>query len=207
VLRFTDRATGIATSPNPLVRLLRTQVVPRLARLALRSKRGRALVYRTLSQLAIHYRHSPAIEEGQPALHRGPKAGDRLPDARIARDGQTSLAAGSARHADLPPPPLRIPHRLGPQQSSHARRPLRGLVSIHRLAREAAPGVLHDVDGQAFARLGVDRGAHFLVRPDGYVACRSGDPDLNGLERYLARWLPGAEATSTAETNAVHARV
>jgi hypothetical protein len=32
-----------------------------------------------------------------------------------------------------------------------------GLVAIHRLFREAAPAVLHDVNGQAFARLGVER--------------------------------------------------
>jgi hypothetical protein len=70
------------------------------------------------------------------------------------------------------------------------------------LAREAAPGVLHDVDGQAFARLGVERAAHFLVRPDGYVAYRSGSADLNGLQRYLAGWLPGAGAAPTAETSA-----
>jgi 2-polyprenyl-6-methoxyphenol hydroxylase-like FAD-dependent oxidoreductase len=201
VLRFTDRATGIVTSPRPLVRLMRTQVVPRLAPLALRSKRGRALVYRTLSQLAIRYRHSPAAEEGQPAPHRGPKAGDRLPDARIVRDGQTSwlqealatptfhlLLCGSPVHWNT--------NQIAALQDRYA-----GLVAIHRLAREAAPSVLHDVDGHAFARLGVERAAHFLIRPDGYVGYRSGSPDLNGLERYLARWLPGAEATSTAESN------
>jgi Aromatic-ring hydroxylase, C-terminal len=182
---------------------MRTQVVPRLAPLALRSKRGRALVYRTLSQLAIRYRHSrPAVEEGQPAPHRGPKAGDRLPDARIARDGQTSwlqetlatptfhlLLCGSPADWDA--------NQVAALQHSYA-----GLVSIHRLAREAAPGVLHDADGHAFARLGVERVAHFLVRPDGYVGYRSGGPDLNGLRRYLARWLPGAGAASTAESNA-----
>jgi hypothetical protein len=207
VLRFTDRATRITTSQSPLVRLMRTQVVPRLAPHALRSKRGRVLVYRTLSQLAIRYRHSPAVEDGQPAPRRGPKAGDRLPDARIARDGQTSwlqealathtfhlLLCGSALEWDR--------NQVAALQDRYA-----GLVAIHRLAREAAPGVLHDVDGHAFARLGVERAAHFLVRPDGYVAHRSGGRDLNGLDRYLARWLPGAGAVSIAESNVVRARV
>jgi hypothetical protein len=90
VLRFTDRATRIATSPSAIVRVMRTHLVPRLAPLGLRSKRGRPLVYRTLSQLAISHRHNPVVEEGQPTLRRGPKAGDRFPDARIARDGQTT---------------------------------------------------------------------------------------------------------------------
>jgi hypothetical protein len=75
------------------------------------------------------------------------------------------------------------------------------------LAREAAPGVLHDVDGQAFARLGVERTAHYLVRPDGYVAYRSGSADLNGLQHYLGRWLPAAGAAPTAESPQDHARV
>jgi 2-polyprenyl-6-methoxyphenol hydroxylase-like FAD-dependent oxidoreductase len=202
VLRFTDRATRIATSPSPVIRLMRTQVVPRLAPLALRSKRGRALVYRTLSQLAIRYRHSPAVEEGQPALHRGPKAGDRLPDARIAREGHTSwlqeaLATPTFHLLLCGSPADWDGNQVAALQDRHT-----GLVTIHRLAREAAPGVLHDVNGHAFARLGVERAAHFLVRPDGYIGYRSGSLDLNGLERYLARWLPGAGAASNAESNA-----
>jgi hypothetical protein len=69
-----------------------------------------------------------------------------------------------------------------------------GLVAIHRLTREAAPGVLHDSDGTALARLGVDQVSHYLVRPDGYVAYRCAGSELLGVERYLARWLPGAGA-------------
>jgi 2-polyprenyl-6-methoxyphenol hydroxylase-like FAD-dependent oxidoreductase len=201
VLRFTDRATRVVTSPNPLVRVMRTDVVPRLAPLALRSKRGRARVYRMLSQLAIRYRHSSAVEEGRPALRRGPKAGDRLPDVRIARDGHTSwlqeALATPTFHLLLCGSPVDWDgNQVAALQDRYA-----GLVAIHRLAREAAPAVLHDIDGKAFARLGVKRAAYFLVRPDGYVGYRSGGTDLSGLERYLARWFPGAGAASTAESN------
>jgi 2-polyprenyl-6-methoxyphenol hydroxylase-like FAD-dependent oxidoreductase len=207
VLRFTDRATRVVTSPNPLVRLMRTQVVPRITPLALRSKRGRARVYRTLSQLAIRYRHSPAVEEGEPALHQGPKAGDRLPDARIARDGHSTwlqeALATPTYHLLLCGSPIDWDrNHLEALQDRYA-----GLVSIHRLAREAAPAFLHDVDGEAFARLGVEDASHFLVRPDGYVGYRSGGPDLNGLERYLARWIPGARTASTTESNTKFTRV
>jgi hypothetical protein len=183
---------------------MRTQVVPRLAPRALRSKSGRALAYHTLAQLAIRYRHSPAVEEGQPTLRRGPMAGGRLPDARIVRDGQTSwlqealatltfhlLLCGSPADWDR--------NQVAALQDRYA-----GLVAIHHVAREAARGVLHDVHGQAFARLGVERTAQYLVRPDGYIGHRSGGPALNGLERYLARWLPGAGAASTAESSATH---
>jgi len=206
VLRFTDRATQITTSASPLVRLLRTQVVPRLAPLALRSKRGRARVYRTLSQLAIRYRRSPAVEEGQPALRRGPKAGDRLPDARIARDGHIfwlhEALATSSYHLLL----CRSPGDWDGNHVAALQDRYAGLVAIHRLAREAAPGVLHDLDGHAFARLGVERAAHILVRPDGYVGYSSGGADLNGLERHLARWLPGAAYPATRQQLAAKTR-
>jgi hypothetical protein len=67
-----------------------------------------------------------------------------------------------------------------------------GLLAVRRLARDAAPGALHDLDGQAFARLGVDGAAQYLVRPDGHIGYRIGGKDLSGVERYLAHWLPGA---------------
>src|SRR5215831_5533399 len=89
VIRFTDRAARIATSESRILRLVRTQLAPRLAPILLRSSRARAYGFRTLAQLRINYRHSPAVQEGEPTLNRGPKAGDRLPDARIARDGSS----------------------------------------------------------------------------------------------------------------------
>jgi hypothetical protein len=67
-----------------------------------------------------------------------------------------------------------------------------GLLAAHRLTRDAAPGVVHDVDGQALARLGVDRAAPYLIRPDGHIGYRSVGTELGGVDRYLARWLPGA---------------
>ena len=70
-----------------------------------------------------------------------------------------------------------------------------GLVALHRLASEAAPGVLHDLDGQAFARLGVAGAAQYVVRPDGHIGYRSGGTDLGAVERYLARWLAGSDAS------------
>lgn len=61
---------------------------------------------------------------------------------------------------------------------------------MHHLTREAAPGALHDVDGQAFTRLGVEQAAHYLIRPDGHVGYRAAGTDLDGLQRHLAHWLP-----------------
>jgi hypothetical protein len=71
-----------------------------------------------------------------------------------------------------------------------------GLVEVHRLARDATPGDLEDAGGQTLARLGVERAAQFLIRPDGHIGYRCGGTDLRGLERYLARWLLAPEASS-----------
>jgi 2-polyprenyl-6-methoxyphenol hydroxylase-like FAD-dependent oxidoreductase len=193
VLRFTNRAFTVATSTNPLVRLARTQL-PRLAPLALRATPVRAAAFRAVAQLAIDYRHSPAASNGPDPPRRGPKAGDRLPDAHLLRDRQrTTLHAATAApsfHLLLCGPTDSWP---APATTALTRRHA-GLVAVHHLSREPAPAALHDPDGTALRRLGLDpagtRIAHYLVRPDGYIAYRAGGTDLTGLHAYLARWLP-----------------
>jgi FAD binding domain len=190
VVRLSDRAFSVATSTNPLIRTLRTRLVPRLLPALLRLDRGVASGFRTVSQLGIGYRSSPAVEEGHPRLRRGPRAGDRLPDGRITRDGQAcwlgeALAAPCfhlllcGRAGDWHPSQLSALHRRYPD-----------MLAVRHLTREATPGALQDLDGQVFARLGVNSAAQYLIRPDGHVGYRAGGDDLAGLQRYLARWLP-----------------
>jgi hypothetical protein len=152
----------------------------------------RAFGFRTVSQLRIHYRDSPAVDEGRPALRRGPRAGDRLPDARIVARGreswlQEALATPGYQLLLCGPVGSWNLDELVALGDRYA-----GLVAVHRLAREAAADVLHDVRGEAFVRLGVEQSAQYLVRPDGYIGYRSSGTDLRGLQLYLARWLPGA---------------
>jgi 2-polyprenyl-6-methoxyphenol hydroxylase-like FAD-dependent oxidoreductase len=190
VVRFTDRAYVVATSTNPLLRALRTRLVPRVLPLALRFDRAVASGFRTVSQLNIRYRSSPAVQEGRPTLRRGPRAGDRLPDARTARDGQEcwlgEALAAPGFHLLLCGPP----GDWHPSQLTALRHRYPDALTVHYLTREATPGALEDLDGRVFARLGVDGTAQYLVRPDGHVGYRCGGDDLAGLQRYLARWLP-----------------
>jgi 2-polyprenyl-6-methoxyphenol hydroxylase-like FAD-dependent oxidoreductase len=194
VLRFTDRAFTIATSANSLVGLLRAHVAPRLIGAVLRSVRGRAVGFRALSQLAIGYRASPAVHDGEPRLRPGPRAGDRLPDAPVSLDGRPltlhrSLAAPafhlllSGSPGDWPAEDAEV---LGGRDAA--------LVHVHRLMRTPRPGALVDVDGHAHRRLGVDgahRVCHHLIRPDGHIAYRAAGTDLGGLQAHLDRWLTG----------------
>ena len=190
VVRFTDRAFSVATSTNSLIRALRTRVVPQVLPLGLRFDRAVAAGFRTVAQLNIGYRHSPAVEEGDPRLRRGPRAGDRLPDARISRDGQECWLGVALA---TPGFHLLLFGQVGdwhPSQLTTLRHRYADTLAVHHLTRTAAPGALHDLHGQAFARPGVNDRAQYLIRPDGHVGYRAGGDDLAGLQRYLARWLP-----------------
>ncbi len=199
LLFVTDRLFALfakTASGSPLVAGVRRMVGSRLLPWIVSSRRLRALAFRAVSELSIHYRKSPAVAEGQPRLRHGPKAGERLPDASVRQEGQpTSL------HRELVGPHFHLllcgaPERWGVGQVAMLQESCGGLVAVHRLVRETRSGVLQDADGEAFPRLGVKEAAHYLVRPDGYVGFRSGGTNLNGLSRYLARWFPGLGGTS-----------
>lgn len=189
MLRFTDRAFTIATSSNPLIRTARARVVPYIAPLATRFRRVRGYAFRILAQLAIHYRHSALSAGGTRRLGRGPRPGDRLPDAPLTRNGRPSTlhaATGAPGfHLLLCGPAGQWPPSAG--ADIEARYP--GLISIHRLSRDDGPGVLLDHTGRAGRVLGVAATAtHLLVRADGHVAHRGGT-DLTPLALHLQRWL------------------
>ena len=190
VLRLTDRASTVATSTNPLVRAVRTHVAPHLLRLALGSTRGRAVSFRTLSQLGIDYRRSPAGVEGHPRLRRGPHAGDRLPDAPVTLDGRPhrlhDILATPAYHLLLAGPA----HRWPDPDTRLAGR-LTGLVDVHRLTRDPRPGALVDTRGHAHTLLGLrgpDAAGHYLVRPNGHIAHRAAGTNLAGVHTYFNTW-------------------
>ncbi|MEV0740534.1 FAD-dependent monooxygenase [Streptomyces sp. NPDC050549] len=166
VLRFTDRAFTVATSGNPAIRLARTRLAPRLVPLAVRVSGPRGRVFRTVSQLGIHYRRSPASASGSRPPGRGPCAGDRLPD--LPR-GLQAGTAGPGWHLLLAGPPhLWSDGRLAPVLAGRA-----DVLTVHRLGEQSPwPGV-----------------AHGLVRPDGYLGHVSRGADVDGLSVYLDRWL------------------
>jgi hypothetical protein len=158
---------------------------------------------------AIRYRSSPLSVEGPQAPRRGPKAGDRLPDASIVSDGHVS-----SLHAAITAPGWHLQlcgstqeWRAGQAESRWER--YGGLVHVLRVhpgdgpeAAKPEPGVLHDSTNLALQRLDVPKGvrAPYLVRPDGHVGYRSGGDNLDGLTTYL-RWVSrqlqrGAEASA-----------
>jgi len=199
VLRFTDRAFTAATSTNAIVRLARNRVVPLMLPLALRSRTGRAFAFRTLSQLGIRYRRSALSSDGPNPPRRGPRAGDRLPDAEVIRDGRpTTLHAAIAApgwHLLLCGPV----DRWAASEITRLTNRYSGLLRVHHLTTRDGPDLLYDQRGLALRRLGMSAGdsVAYVLRPDGHIGFRAGGTDLTWAARYLGRWLA---ATSRAES-------
>ena len=200
VLRFSDRAFTIATSTNPIVRFARTRLAPAVIPLALKAGAGRAYAFRTISQLNIRYRHSRLSLDGPSPPRTGPQAGDRLPDASIVQEGQPTtlhrVVAAAEWHLLLCGPA----DAWTEQTMTQIREYPTSFVTVHQLTAQNTPGALHDPTGQALRRLGLtaQHTAQYLVRPDGHVGYRAGGTDVTGLARYLGRWLPGSQ-TSTSQ--------
>jgi 2-polyprenyl-6-methoxyphenol hydroxylase-like FAD-dependent oxidoreductase len=197
LLGFTDRLFGMVTrfaSAGPLVAWFRRAVVLRVISWVLFSRGLRANAFRIVSQLGIRYRKSPAVMECEPGFRAGPKAGDRLPDARVTRNGRSSYL-----QQELAGPHLHLllcgqPDAWDSEQITELASHYAGLLRIHYLARSAVPGALVDGAGEAFARLGVDDAGQYLVRPDGHVGFRCPGRDLRRVTQYLEQWFVSAPA-------------
>ncbi|MEV0804880.1 FAD-dependent monooxygenase [Micromonospora sp. NPDC050200] len=188
VLRFTDRAFTVATSTNPLVRFARTRLAPALIPVALAPRFVRASAFRTVSQLGIGYRHSPLSVEDPSAPRKGPRAGDRLPDAPVPAGGDSAtlhqLTATPGWHLLLCGPPAAWPAAATPALDRYR-------LTVHRLPEPAGTAAARTSAARALRCLGITPGGSglFLVRPDGHIGYRAGGVDLTGLLAYLDRWL------------------
>src|SRR5438046_2634331 len=93
LLRSTDRLFGLFTrvmSGGALAAWFRRTVLTRVLPLVFRSRWLRARAFRFVSELGISYRGSPAVGESGTRSRSGARAGDRLPDARVERDGRST---------------------------------------------------------------------------------------------------------------------
>lgn len=192
LLRTTDRIFSLFTrtmSAAPFAAWIRREMVSRILPRVLRSTRLRNFAFGFVSEFRIRYRKSPVVSEGKPRLRAGPRAGDRLPDALLVRDGHPTYL-----QRELASPNVHLV--LCGEPDSWDRERLSGLAArfgpllvAHRLARRSsAAGVLVDETGEGFERLGVDEAAQYLVRPDGYIAFRCAGRDLGNADRHLEKW-------------------
>ena len=150
----TDRIFIFVTKQGRLARIVRTRIFPRVV-LALRSAAMRRFLFRTVSQIGIHYRDSPLSEGTAGRVH----GGDRLPWVEIE--------PGKDNFAPLASPAWQV-HVYGEPRGGMAE----ACTDLH-LPLAAFPW------RQEMERAGLAQGASYLLRPDGYVALADphGEPE------------------------------
>jgi 2-polyprenyl-6-methoxyphenol hydroxylase-like FAD-dependent oxidoreductase len=198
LLRYTDRVFGIfvrAMSDSALAAWVRRNVAARVLPRLLASSGVRASAFRFVSELGIHFRWSKLVAEGTPQLAAGPRAGERLPDARLVYNGTLAYL-----QAALSGPFLNLllcgpPNRWDGSKVAALAARFTSLLKVHYVAKDESPGILVDTSGDALARLGLRSDAElaqYLVRPDGYIGFRCAGSDLAQLTAWLDDWFLAA---------------
>ena len=194
LLRYTDRIFETFTrvmSAGKVATWAREVVVPHVIPRVMTASWLRAAAFRFVSELGIRYRASPLAEEGTPRLRGGPRAGDRLPDARLTMN---ALPASLQRAVAGPQFTLLLcgdPRVWEPRLRQPPGEVPPALLAVRYLSASADADGLVDLDGDTSRLLGADDGAQYLIRPDGYIGFRCAGYDLAAVDTYLRRWLAG----------------
>ena len=157
----TDRGFVVVTKRSALARLVRRRIVPLVAPLLFRIGAMRRLLFTTVSQTLVNYRGS-SLSAGAAGSVRG---GDRLPWVRLASGGDnfaplTSVAWQVHVYGDVKP---------GVREGCANLR-----LALHTFTWESR-----------MESVGLQNGALYLVRPDGYVALAEPNSDPQQLRDYL----------------------
>jgi hypothetical protein len=141
--------------------------------------------FRVISQLSLNYRRSPLSQEGKPRLTKGPRAGDRFPDAPIRIDGRDTTihqSLSSSGFQLLLCGPL---ERWAPPDDDAVTWP--PYVTTTKLSSTSGPGVWTDSEHAVLRLLGIETGdsAHYVIRPDGHVGYRARGNNLAGAREYF----------------------
>jgi 2-polyprenyl-6-methoxyphenol hydroxylase-like FAD-dependent oxidoreductase len=160
----TDRAFTAVTSPSAWARFVRTKAIPALAPAVFRVPAVRRLAFRTVSQIAVNYRAS-SLSVGAAGKVQG---GDRLPWVRVSMPGvdEFNFAALTSLNWQI--------HIYGDAAGEIRTLSDRRRIPLHVFAWHPA------MKGS-----GLQRGAVYLVRPDGYVALASPEPGAAAIDDYL----------------------
>jgi hypothetical protein len=212
VLKITDFTQTVVANTDAKVQAVRDVLVPLAFHFPFVEDKARARI----SELNISYADSPIVENS--LLPSGPKAGDRAPDAAITIGGETgnlySLFGREHVLLVLPHPKSANVDTKRPafggdlQQTLLRLRDLYGdMLKIYSVVRDgefeagSEGGSIVDVNGEiANAYGGIT--ALYLVRPDGYIAYRSGASQVGKLEEYLGRWYVPREQSTLQQLRA-----
>jgi 2-polyprenyl-6-methoxyphenol hydroxylase-like FAD-dependent oxidoreductase len=157
----TDRVFTFVTKQGIFARWVRTRLVPRIAPPLFRLAPVRRWLFRTVSQIGIHYRRSP-LSVGVAGTLRG---GDRLPwvETEPGKDNFRPLAS-----------PRWQVHVYGEPRRGVAQTCLELKLPLHQFAWQSK-----------MRRAGFSQAALYLVRPDGYIALADSHADPERLRNYF----------------------
>ena len=158
----TDQAFKAVTSDGPIARRVRLDIVPAVAPTVFSLKAARRFMFRTVSQIAIHYRGSSVSEGRAGAVH----GGDRLPWVPPTGNDRDNFAPLASLAWQV--------HVYG-----EAAAELEAVCHERKLPLHVFPW------HQGMSRTGLQRDALYLVRPDGYVAFAHSGGEAMLLTEYL----------------------
>ena len=161
LVETTDRAFTQVTSSRPTARFVRQRLAPLLAPLFFSFQSGRRLIFRTVSQTSIEYRHS-SLSRGMAGAVRG---GDRLPWVK--------MESNRDNFAPLQSLDWQV-HVYG-----EAKPAMQALCTERKLPLHVFPY------SAAMRHAGLRRNAAYLLRPDGYVGLAEADGVAANIASYL----------------------
>jgi len=157
----TDRGFTMVTQRGAIAQFVRTRLVPFLVPRLIRLPQLRRLMFRTVSQIVVNYRESP-LSAGSAGVIRG---GDRLPWVRM-KEGEDNFAPLASIDWQV--------HLYG-----EARAGLAQACAGLGLPLHVFPWM------PTMEAAGLQRGALYLIRPDGYVGLADSHANPENLLRYL----------------------
>jgi 2-polyprenyl-6-methoxyphenol hydroxylase-like FAD-dependent oxidoreductase len=174
LLRTTDRAFMLIVADTPLAALFRTQIMARMAAIAMRRERIRQLAFRTISQIGIRYRGSRLSRTLREVPDEAPQAGDRFPwlQIRLREDGPVEdlFDALDDRQFNL----------LLIGQPENVAAPL----SVGKLTRTYQIPVSSE-NQTALAAAQIPVLSFYLLRPDGHIGLAGTHFEPAAISRYL----------------------
>jgi hypothetical protein len=169
LLRTTDRAFRIVVSDSEGARLLRTQVLARIAAFAFGLGPVRRFAFGVISQTGIHYREGPLSQVAGSWPGHAPRAGDRFPWLQLKF---------------VPGGPAEDSFRKLDDQHFHL------LVFGQHAAGKHDFFQLHTIPDDPHNEAELDRAgipptSYFLLRPDGHIALCGARLEAGAVQRYL----------------------
>jgi 2-polyprenyl-6-methoxyphenol hydroxylase-like FAD-dependent oxidoreductase len=157
----TDRAFTLVTKQGRFARWVRTRLFPLLAPVPFRLPTLRRSLFRTISQIGVHYRKSP-LSAGRAGDVRG---GDRLPWVELEQGADNFVPLASLTWQV---------HVYGPSPQGLAEACAELRLPLHVFGWRPE-----------MRRAGLRRAAVYLVRPDGYVALADRHAASERLREYF----------------------